>query len=153
MGTVSGTMVAESLLHVQIRNKPNKHEAESGFQNARGKTIESSSRHPYDPTYGCIKMQPVCLGSTRSYVSGLRTILRKQWAESLTADSSPALPAQPETPNDGHLAGLLTYASLNLKRLPGSSQWQCCSSSQRIQLRGSGGFSPRFPIPDGKSYR
>jgi len=27
-------------------------------------------------------------------------------------ESSPALPAQPETPNDGHLAGLLTYASL-----------------------------------------
>ena len=39
------------------------------------------------------------------------------------ARSYPALPAQPETPNDGHLAGLLTYASLNLKRLPGSSQW------------------------------
>jgi len=38
-------------------------------------------------------------------------------------ESSPALPAQPETPSDGHLAGLLTYASLNLKRLPGSSQW------------------------------
>jgi hypothetical protein len=38
-------------------------------------------------------------------------------------ESSPALPAQPETPNDGHLAGLLTYASLNLKRLPGLSQW------------------------------
>jgi hypothetical protein len=38
-------------------------------------------------------------------------------------ESSPALPAQPETPNDGHLAGLLTYASPNLKRLPGSSQW------------------------------
>jgi hypothetical protein len=37
-------------------------------------------------------------------------------------ESSPALPAQPETPNDGHLAGLLTYASLNLKRLPGSSR-------------------------------
>ena len=40
-----------------------------------------------------------------------------------TQESSPALPAQPETPNDGHLAGLLTYASLNLKRLPRSSQW------------------------------
>src|SRR6185312_13543849 len=26
-------------------------------------------------------------------------------------------------PIDGHLAGLLTYASLNLKRLPGLSQW------------------------------
>jgi hypothetical protein len=26
-------------------------------------------------------------------------------------ESSPALPAQPETPVDGHLAGLLTYAS------------------------------------------
>jgi len=26
-------------------------------------------------------------------------------------ESPPALPAQPETPNDGHLAGLLTYAS------------------------------------------
>ena len=38
-------------------------------------------------------------------------------------ESSPALPTQPETPNDGHLAGLLTYASLNLKRLPGTSQW------------------------------
>src|SRR5882724_9002693 len=38
-------------------------------------------------------------------------------------ESSPALPAQPETPNDGHLAGLLTHASPNLKRLPGSSQW------------------------------
>jgi len=38
-------------------------------------------------------------------------------------ESSPALPAQPETPNDGHLAGLLTYASMNLKRLPGLSQW------------------------------
>jgi hypothetical protein len=25
-------------------------------------------------------------------------------------ESSPALPAQPETPDDGHLAGLLTYA-------------------------------------------
>jgi len=37
-------------------------------------------------------------------------------------ESSPALPAQPETPNDGHLAGLLTYASMNLKRLPGSSR-------------------------------
>ncbi len=33
--------------------------------------------------------------------------------------SSPALPAQPETPNDGHLAGLLTYASANFERLPG----------------------------------
>jgi hypothetical protein len=153
MGTVSGTMVGESLLHVRIRSKPNKHEAEYGFQNARGKPIESSSCHPYEPNLWLHKNAAVCLGSTRSYGSGLRTILRKQWAESLTADSSPALPAQPETPNDGHLAGLLTYASLNLKRLPGSSQWQCCSSSQRIQLRGSGGFSPRFPIPDGKSYR
>src|SRR5882724_957000 len=38
-------------------------------------------------------------------------------------ESSPALPAQPETPNDGYLAGLLTYASWNLKRLPGPSQW------------------------------
>ena len=37
-------------------------------------------------------------------------------------ESSPALPAQPETPNDGHLAGLLTYASWNLKRLPGPSR-------------------------------
>ena len=26
-------------------------------------------------------------------------------------------------PIDGHLAGLLTYASWNLKRLPGPSQW------------------------------
>jgi hypothetical protein len=34
-------------------------------------------------------------------------------------ESPPALPAQPETPDDGHLAGLLTYASANLKRLPG----------------------------------
>jgi hypothetical protein len=40
-----------------------------------------------------------------------------------TQESSPALPAQPETPNDGHLAGLLTYASSSLKRLPGCSQW------------------------------
>jgi len=37
-------------------------------------------------------------------------------------ESSPALPAQPETPIDGHLAGLLTYASMSLKRLPGSSR-------------------------------
>src|ERR1700704_5059752 len=78
-------------------------------------------------------------------------------------ESSPALPAQPETPNDGHLAGLLTYASANLKRLPGllahARQHQArmtthpsgiCSSSQRLQLRGSGGFSPRFPLPDGR---
>ena len=35
-------------------------------------------------------------------------------------ESSPVFPARPETPNDGHLAGLLTYASPNLKRLPGS---------------------------------
>src|SRR6266853_5882471 len=68
-------------------------------------------------------------------------------------ESSPALPAQPETPNDGHLAGLLTYASWNLKRLPGTFPVACCSGSQRIQLRGSGGFSPRFPLPDGGSYR
>jgi hypothetical protein len=40
-----------------------------------------------------------------------------------TQESPPALPAQPETPNDGHLAGLLTYASSSLKRLPGCSQW------------------------------
>jgi hypothetical protein len=40
-----------------------------------------------------------------------------------TQESSPALPAQPKTPNDGHLAGLLTYASSSLKRLPGCSQW------------------------------
>jgi hypothetical protein len=67
-------------------------------------------------------------------------------------------------PIDGHLAGLLTYASMNLKRLPGSSRpftpnirremgtfpVACCSGSQRIQLRGSGGFSPRFPLPDGR---
>jgi hypothetical protein len=37
-------------------------------------------------------------------------------------ESPPALPAQPETPIDGHLAGLLTYASMNLKRLPGLSR-------------------------------
>jgi hypothetical protein len=30
-------------------------------------------------------------------------------------ESSPALPAQPETPHDGHLAGLLTYASGELE--------------------------------------
>jgi hypothetical protein len=30
-------------------------------------------------------------------------------------ESSPALPAQPETPHDGHLAGLLTYASGKLE--------------------------------------
>jgi hypothetical protein len=34
----------------------------------------------------------------------------------------PSLRSQ-KRPIDGHLAGLLTYASLNLKRLPGSSQW------------------------------
>ena len=152
MGTVSGTMVAESLLHVRIRSKPNKHEAESGFQTLAEKQSNPARVIPTNHLW-LHKNAAGMSGSTRSYGSCLRTILRKQWAESLTADSSPALPAQPETPNDGHLAGLLTYASLNLKRLPGSSQWQCCSSSQRIQLRGSGGFSPRFPIPDGKSYR
>jgi len=76
-----------------------------------------------------------------------------------TARKLSGSPAQPETPTDGHLAGLLTYASANFERLPGSSRpftptsgangdppVACCSSSQRIQLRGSGGFSPRFPL-------
>ena len=48
---------------------------------------------------------------------------KQQTKRSSDLESSPALPARPETPNDGHLAGLLTYASPNLKRLPGSSQW------------------------------
>src|SRR6476646_11369484 len=79
-------------------------------------------------------------------------------------ESSPALPAQPETPHAGHLAGLLTYASgeletpsrvispihANIRRERGPSQWPVVSSSQRLQLRGSGGFSPRFPLPDGE---
>src|SRR5882762_8926191 len=53
-------------------------------------------------------------------------------------------------PSDRHLAGLLTYASMNLERLPGTLPSGMCSGSQRIQLRGSGGFSPRFPLPDGE---
>jgi hypothetical protein len=71
-------------------------------------------------------------------------------------ESPPALPAQPETPDDGHLAGLLTYASgeleapsrvfspihANIRREMGIFPVACCSSSQRIQLRGSGGFKP-----------
>jgi hypothetical protein len=50
---------------------------------------------------------------------------------------------------DWHLAGLLTRASMKLNDLPGkTSQWLSSSlpfSSLRLQLRGSGGLSPRFP--------
>src|ERR1700730_15746345 len=47
-------------------------------------------------------------------------------------------------------AGLLTCASATSGAFPGSelpSGWLCepCSQSQRLQLRGSGGISPRFP--------
>jgi len=53
-----------------------------------------------------------------------RNILKQKMKLKLKLpESSPVFPARPETPNDGHLAGLLTYASPNLKRLPGSSQW------------------------------
>src|ERR1700735_4692817 len=50
---------------------------------------------------------------------------------------------------DWHLAGLLTRASTKLNDLPGiTSQWLSSAlpfSSLRLQLRGSGGVSPRFP--------
>src|SRR5258708_27363700 len=46
-------------------------------------------------------------------------------------------------------AGLLTCASATSGAFPGLiSQWLAlrpCSQSQRLQLRGSGGISPRFP--------
>jgi len=45
----------------------------------------------------------------------------------------------------GHLAH-----SRQHQRKWGLSQWPVVSSSQRLQLRGSGGFSPRFPLPDGE---
>ena len=47
------------------------------------------------------------------------------------------------------LAGLLTYASANLSGLPGTfSSGAIELSSQRLQLRGSGGFQPPSQIPD-----
>jgi hypothetical protein len=54
---------------------------------------------------------------------------------------------------DWHLAGLLTHASANPNAFPRArSQWLGFPSfgSQRSQLRGSGGFTPRFPTPDEK---
>jgi len=51
-------------------------------------------------------------------LSESRQVFRKRLTGSQTAnlqESSPALPAQPETPHDGHLAGLLTYASGELE--------------------------------------
>ena len=43
---------------------------------------------------------------------------------------------------DGHLAGLLTYASMNLKRLPGSSRPFTPTSGEK--WRPSSGMLPRF---------
>ena len=67
-----------------------------------------------------------------------------------TTDSSPALPAKPERPRwaSGRSPDLRFS---ELERLPGIPSGFMLSS-QRLQLRGSGGFSPRFPTPDGKSY-
>jgi hypothetical protein len=75
-------------------------------------------------------------------------------------ESSPALPAQPETPHDGHLAGLLTYASgeletpsrvispiyANISRKWGLSQWPVASSSQRFTVAGQWRILTALPI-------
>jgi hypothetical protein len=74
-------------------------------------------------------------------------------------ESSPALPAQPETPNDGHLAGLLTYASLNLKRLPGTSQWHIAQALSEYSCGAvadshrASQFQMKRVIDDQPSYR
>src|SRR5262249_18258222 len=80
-------------------------------------------------------------------VAGLRTKGRSEIRSTIsrTARKLSGRPCAAGTPADGHLAGLLTYASLKDERLPGSLQWHAAHRSRRIQLRGSGGFSPRFP--------
>jgi hypothetical protein len=62
-----------------------------------------------------------------------------------SAKGAARLSLEAGTPKDGYLVGLLTYASRKLNAFP-VSQWQTCSASKRLQLRGSGGFSPRFPV-------
>src|SRR5262249_18230000 len=73
---------------------------------------------------------------------------RKHKASNGLKDSSPAFPAKPERPRwaSGRSPDLRFS---ELERLPGFPV-ALCSSSQRLQLRGSDGFSPRFPIPDGE---
>src|ERR1035438_9465064 len=58
-------------------------------------------------------------------------------------------PIEAESSPDWHLTGLLTHALQQLNSLPEAtlSGLSICSmfSSQRLQLRGSGGIAPRFP--------
>ena len=57
----------------------------------------------------------------------------------------PALPSKPETPirwGPGRSPDLRVTESVRLPGFPVAYR----SDSQRLQLRGSGGFSPRFPI-------
>jgi len=67
-------------------------------------------------------------------------------ADSGTLSSSPI---EAESSPDWHLTGLLTHASTNLNSLPEATlsgrSIHSTFSSQRIQLRGSGGFAPHFP--------
>src|ERR1017187_6283307 len=58
-------------------------------------------------------------------------------------------PIEAESSPDWHLTGLLTHASTNLNSLPEATlsgrSIHSTFNSQRIQLRGSGGFAPHFP--------